>query len=75
MIPYSKFDIFDFMNPFLYGKMQFFQILSGKMDELDPCSHTKSFLNMLFYPKRLLKSIFKKKIFLPSPPTLSPDFG
>ena len=39
------------------------------MDELDPCSHTKSCLNMLFYPKRMLKSIFKKKIFLPSPPT------
>ena len=50
MLLYSKFDTFDFRKPFLYGKMHFFQILSGKMDELDPCSHTKSCLNMLFYP-------------------------
>ena len=39
------------------------------MDELDPSSHTKSFLNMFFYPKQLLKLLFGKIFFLPSPPT------
>ena len=38
------------------------------MDELDPSSHTKSFLNMFFHPKQLLKLLFGKIYFLPSPP-------